>query len=175
MRVLTSWLTRSVLVSGLLAGGWALDGPALKPAPRGTKPMFPVQTRLELLNSPLPGEVARVLVSITAWAPGEDVAWKLTLPEGLTLVGGPDAWSGRLARGETRSFEVAVLVPDGAPYELYAAARLPERSNATGGAGLTLDLGGVTGPAATMQLVTSDGETYIQDRGEVKTRAEDGR
>jgi hypothetical protein len=175
MRAFTSWLTRSFVFAGLLAGGWALDGPALKPAPHGTKPQFPVQTQLALLNDPQPGEVARVLVSITAWAPGEEIVWQLTVPEGLTLVSGSDSWSGRLGRGETQSFEIGVQVPDGNPYELYAMARLPERARATGGAGLSIDLGGVTGPAATREIVTGDGGTYIQYRGEVKTRAEDGR
>lgn len=175
MRVCTSRLTRLLVFAGLLAGVWGFDSSRLKPDQPGTKPLFPVQTKLELLNDPQPGEVASVLVSITAWAPGEEVDWNLTVPEGLTLVSGPDSWSGRLARGETRSFEVAVLVPDGAPHELYALARLPERGRATGGAGLTLDLGGVTGPAATMEMVTGDGETHIQYRGEVTPPAEEAR
>ena len=173
MRILKTSLAGLVL-SATLAGGIALDAGHLGPTHHGQKPMFPVRAILELTGSPEPGGVASILASVTAWAPGEAVTWKLTVPQGLTLVHGPTTWSGILAKGETKSFELAVRVPDGAAYELFAEALLPERPNARSAASLPIDLGGFEGPRATERLVQGDGESYIQYQGEVTPR-ESGR
>jgi hypothetical protein len=162
------------LVAGLAAlAAW--DRPVLSPYPHGPKPLFPVLTQLQLANSPTPGSVATVLATITAWAPGEPVEWKLDLPAGLTLLDGPRSWSGSLGRGESLSFELSVLIPDGASYEIGATARLPEQPRATSGATLPIDLGGYDGPRASEKLVVSDGATYIQYQGEMTPPKEAGR
>lgn len=165
-RRLTRLFALSPLV--LLLLGFLVDRPALGPPPHGDKPMFPVRVMLDLSDLPASGEKAHVLASVTAWAPGETVEWTLELPDGLTLLAGPDRWSGMLERGETRQFELTVGLPDGRPHELHARARLPERPGATAGAALTLDAG--PSDAAPATLEAGIGQDYLQYRGLVLPR-----
>ena len=161
---------RALLLLPLLAllGFLAVDHSALVPPPHGDKPMFPVQVALALGDVPPAGGEARVLASVTAWAPGETVEWRLTLPEGVTLLEGPDRWTGTLERGATRQFEIRIFVPDDRPHDLYASARLPERPRATAGASLTVDAGASDAPQATR--AAGVGQDYLQYQGEVRPR-----
>jgi len=157
-------------LAALLAGVLLVDLPVLNPPAHGQKPMYPVTTRLEALNTPEPGGVVRVLATVTAWAPGEDVAFSLVLPPEVTVVAGTDAWTGTLSRGESRVFEVALSVPDGAPHEITARARIVDRPGATGASTLAIDLGGLDGPAALGRTVIGDGVVYTQYPGETRPR-----
>jgi hypothetical protein len=160
-----------VLAAGLaLLPLLAVDRPRLEPVLITPKPMFPVLTRLSMTNRPEPGGTARVTATVTAWAAGEPVEWRLDLPEGLSLVAGPDSWSGTLARGETRTFELLVSVPDGRHHEITARAWLPERPEARSADLLPIDLGALEGLKATQALVTGGAGTYIQYQGEVRPR-----
>lgn len=152
-----------------LSGFLLLDRSAFRPPPHGEKPMFPVAVALELADVPPAGGAARVLASVTAWAPGETVEWRLDLPEGVARLEGPLAWSGTLAAGETRHFEIRLQLPDDRPHELYALGRLPERPRATAGASLTLDAGASDAAPATLEAGV--GQDYLQYRGEVQPRA----
>ena len=154
----------------VLTGSLLLDRSAFRLPPHGEKPMFPVAVALELADLPPAGGVARVLASVTAWAPGETVEWRLDLPEGVTRLEGPLGWSGTLADGETRHFEIRLQVPDDRPHDLYALGRLPERPRATAGASLTLDAGGPDAAPATLEAGV--GQDYLQYRGEVQPRAD---
>lgn len=149
----------------LLAAAFALDRPELTPRPHGQKPMFPVLTHLEITGRPQPGGLATIQASVTAWVPGEDLAWKLEVPDGLEVVNGPTRWNGRLETGETRTFEITLLVPDGAPYEVTAVLVAPERPRARSASTVTFDLGTVDGPKGTEKLVSGEGVTYIQYQG----------
>ncbi len=145
----------------------SLDRPNLLPRPTGQKPMFPVSTTLAITNSPEAAGVVRLITTIMAWAPGEAVEWRLDIPVGLTLIAGPESWSGTLSRGESRSFELALLVPDEARYEVSVRAWLPERPRATSAASQAIDLGPLEGLRATATTAMGDGETYLQYQGEV--------
>ena len=147
-----------------------LDRPKFEPTPTGQKPMFPVSTTLVMVNRPEAGGVARFLVTITAWVPGEAVEWRLDRPAALTLIDGPETWNGTLAMGESRSFELALRVPDDTRYEVSSRAWLPERPRATSAASQAIDLGQLEGLRATGTTVVADGETYIQYQGEVTPR-----
>jgi len=159
-----------ILTAVVLLG--SLDRPTLAPRQTGQKPMFPVLATLAITNSPEEGGVVRLMATISAWAPGEAVEWRLDLPAGLTRIDGPESWSGTLARGETRSFELALLVPDGARYDVGVRAWLPERPRATSAASESIDLGPLEGLRATAATAMGDGETYLQYQGEVTPRAE---
>ncbi|MDZ4806389.1 MAG: hypothetical protein SGI90_16165 [Candidatus Eisenbacteria bacterium] len=148
----------------------SLDRPKFEPSPTGQKPMFPVSATLAMINRPEAGGVARLVATITAWAPGEVVEWRLERPAALTLVDGPESWSGQLSRGESRSFELAFLVPDEARHEVSVRAWLPERPRATSAASQAIDLGRLEGLRATGTTAIGDGETYLQYQGEVTPR-----
>jgi hypothetical protein len=170
MRSVVSSLSRFVPIVVVLTLLLAFDAPGLVPKPHGQKPMFPVLSRLEMIAEPDLGGVARIVASITAWIPGEDLAWRLEVPAGLEVVMGPTSWNGRLARGETRSFEIGVRVPDGAPHELTAVVLASERPKFRSAATLPLDLGGLEGPKGTARIVSGDGVEYIQYQGTVQPR-----
>ena len=147
-----------------------MDRPNFIPRPTGQKPMFPVLATLAMVNTPEPGGVVRLVATVTAWALAEPVEWRLDRPPALTLIEGPESWSGTLAVGESRSFELAIRVPDGARYDLIARAWLPERPRATSAASQAIDLGLPEGLSATATTVVADGETYLQYLGEVTPR-----
>jgi hypothetical protein len=154
----------------VILGFLALDRPALRPEPHGQKPMFPVLAQLELTGSPSPGGTARILASITAWIPSDDLSWKLEIPSDLDIVTGQTTWSGRLERGETRTFEIEILVPDGEPRQVSAVLQAVERPQYRSAAALEIDLGAVEGPKASRQIVTGDGTEYIQYQGTIVPR-----
>ena len=81
------------------------------------------------------------------------------------MVSGPTRWNGRLETGETRSFEITLRVPDGAPYEVSAVLVAPERPRARSASTVAFDLGAIDGPKGTERLVSGDGVTYIQYQG----------
>lgn len=159
------WIWLPLLAAPLLLA-LRHDHAALHPRRAGLKPSFPVQTRLEAPGSVDPGGTLSVLASVTAWAPGETVEWELRAPAGLTRLHGPDRWRGQLGRGETRTFELTFLVADGAPRELSAFARIPERPRATAGASLRVDAGGSDAPQSVR--LTRDGGEILQYQGEVR-------
>ena len=161
----------AVVAAALIAVVAFVDAGSNRPRTHGQKPMFPVLSRLDALNTPEPGGVLRVLATITAWTPGEDIFWTLDVPPELQRIEGPAAWSGSLARGESRAFEIAFTVPDGAYHEITATARVEGRPGARSASTLPVDLGGFEGARATEKIVTGDGVTYIQYEGEVKKRA----
>ncbi|HEX7880919.1 MAG TPA: hypothetical protein VF720_16020, partial [Candidatus Eisenbacteria bacterium] len=101
------------------------------------------------------------------------VEWRLVRPAELTLVDGIESWSGTLERGETRSFEVALTVPDDVRREVTARAWLPERPRATSAASAAIDLGVLDGLRSTGTSVVADGETYLQYQGLVTPRGEE--
>ncbi len=160
---------RAFLALALIAAIRFADLPVLAPVAHGQKPMFPVFTRLEMLNAPDPGGAVRVLAAVTAWAPGETIHWKLEVPPGLAVIDGVTSWSGELDRGATRLFEVILTVPDGALHEVSSIARIEGR-DARGAAMLPIDLGGYEGPRGLEQVVTGNGTTYIQYPGETLPR-----
>lgn len=143
------------------------DRSKLEPVATGQKPMFPVLATLSLVNRPEAGGVARLMATVTAWAPGEAVEWRLEAPAAMTWIDGPTTWSGTLAAGETVSFEIALGVPDDLRRDVTVRAWLPERPRATSAASAPIDLGALDGLRATASSVTADGETYIQYQGEV--------
>jgi hypothetical protein len=151
----------------------SLDRPKMLPVETGAKPMFPVSATVAVTNRPTAGGVARLVATVTAWAPGEAVEWRLVRPAELELVDGPESWSGTLAAGESRSFEIAVRVPDDVRREITVKAWLPERPRATSAATAPIDLGVLDGLRATATTATADGETYIQYQGEVTPRGEE--
>jgi hypothetical protein len=167
--------TRPVLAALVLASGLATDAAQLTPRPHGQKPMHPLWARLGAVNQPEPGGVVRLVASVTAWVPGEEIRWSLDVPPPLTHLSGPDRWSGLLARGETISFAVEIAVPDGGSYEVHSRAGLAERTGVTSGATLPIDLGGFEGPRGTERLVIGNGTTYLQYQGEVTAGEEEGR
>lgn len=158
---------RAIAAMVLIAAVRLADLNALTPVPPGQKPMFPVLTRMEMLNTPDPGGVARVLVSITAWAPGETILWTLDVPPDLTLVEGSASWSGELDRGASKAFEITLIVPDGKIHEVNALARI-EGKAARHAATLQIDLGGYEGARGLEKIVVGDGVTYIQYPGETR-------
>lgn len=156
----------------LLGLGLRADALRLKPAATGQKPMFPVLTTLQAAGSAGAGGLVQALATVQAWAPGESVEWELVLPDGVTLLAGPARWSGRLDRGETKSFELTFDVSGPGHFEITARAWIPERPGATSAAMLPVEPAGPAGLAATERLVTADGATYIQYQGEVTPRKE---
>jgi hypothetical protein len=151
----------------------SLDRPQMLPRETGQKPMFPVQATVAVTNRPEAGGVVRLVATVTAWAPGEAVEWRLIRPAELTLVDGIESWSGTLERGESRSFEIALTVPDDVRREVTVRAWLPERPRATSAASAPIDLGVLDGLRATGTNVVADGETYLQYQGEVTPRGEE--
>ena len=170
MRSVVSSLSRFVPVAFVLILLLGFDAPGLLPKREGQKPMFPVLSRLEMTSEPDPGGVARIVASITAWIPGEDLTWTLQVPAGTEVVTGPTSWHGRLDRGETKSFEIGIRVPDGAPREVTALLFASERTQVRSAATLAIDLGGLDGPKGTARVVAGDGVDYIQYQGTVQPR-----
>jgi hypothetical protein len=163
-------IVRIVPILAAIILSLAVDLPGLRPSVTGQKPMFPVLARLELTGAPARGGNVTLLASVTAWTPGEELLWSLDLPPGVQVTSGPIQWTGSLARGETRSFEISIRVPDDGLHEVTATLRAAERPSIRSAATVPIDLGGFEGPRASEQIVSGDGETYIQYQGTVLPR-----
>lgn len=135
----------------------------------------PIELELEIISkNKLQGDNAGGEVTVGArlrpLVDSPDIRWFVKVPEGLSLIGGPASWEGKMEEGEERTFQLTFSVPDGKAYELYSRAEsyLGNGDVVTKGAGLRIDLGPrELGDYPPFERVDSEGRRVISYKGKV--------
>jgi hypothetical protein len=136
----------------------------------------PIELELSLLDVTESGEGGTVIVGVRVkpLIEAPDMRWFVKLPEGVTLASGETSWEGGMAKGEEKSFQFALSVPDGRRYEVYGRAEAyVENGVVTRGAGLRIDLGEPDeGAYPAFERVGKDGGRVISYKGRVEEGGE---
>jgi len=134
----------------------------------------PIELQLTLLSAnefegdDSGGEVV-VGIDLKPLIDAPDMKWFLQVPEDLSQTGGETSWEGRMEKGEEKSFQLSLSVPDGRRYELYSRAEvyLDNGDVVTKGAGLRIDLGPEDlGEFPPFERVDETGRKVITFKGE---------
>ncbi len=153
------------------AGDAANEGENITGARGGIR--SPIELQLTLLSKnefeggDTGGEVV-VGIDLKPLIDAPDMRWFLQVPEELIQTAGVSSWEGRMEKGEEKSFQTTLSVPDGRRYELYSRAEvyLDNGDVITKGAGLRIDLGPEdTGPYPPFERVDDKGRKVITFKG----------
>jgi len=126
----------------LLAGAESAQAGA--GAPRKIfKPQVPILTQMTLLSTPFVGGEAVVDLQVQSLITAPMLRISFQLPDGLRLTSGTDTFVDTISRGETRHFQLRVVLPDANAHEIIGTASLefPDGSRLARAASLTIQAG----------------------------------
>ena len=134
------------------------------------KPQVPILTQMTLLGTASVGREAVVDLQVQSLITAPRLRIAFQLPDGLRLSSGTDTFVDTISRGETRHFQIRVVLPDASAYEIIGTASLefPDGSRLARAASLTIQAGqqqtSQTGPPILKQ--SRDHENVIEFKAE---------
>src|SRR5262249_18767484 len=107
------------------------------------KPQVPILTQMTLLGTPLVGTETVVDLQVQALLTAPLLRIVFQLPDGLRLSSGTDTFVDSIARGETKHFQIRVVLSDASAHKIIGTASLefPDGSRLARAASLTIQPG----------------------------------
>ena len=107
------------------------------------KPQAPILTQMTLLGTPFVGREVVVDLQVQALITAPMLRITFQLPDGLRLSSGTDTLVDTISRGETKHFQIRVVLPDASAHEIIGTASLefPDGSRLARAASVTIQIG----------------------------------
>jgi hypothetical protein len=107
------------------------------------KPQMPILTQMTLLSTPFAGGEAVVDLQVHSLITAPLLRIAFQLPDGLRLSSGTDTFVDAIASGETKHFQIRVVLSDASAHEIIGTASLefPDGSRLARAASLTIQAG----------------------------------